>query len=277
MNYLPYIERYVNHLFFDIVRYLLFAGIPFLVFYVLFRKQFNRFKIQPRFPEWKHIKREVLYSLSSMVIFTTVGTAVFFLQRHGYTKIYTDFNAHSTGYFVFSVMAFIFIHDAYFYWSHRAMHHKKIYPHVHLIHHKSTNPTPWAVFAFHPLEALAQVAILPVMVFAMPLHPLAIFIWGIYQLFLNVGGHVGFELFPKGFTKNSLTKWHNSSTHHNLHHKYVTYNYSLYFNIWDRIMGTNHPRYTEEYEAVCERRQTQQRLKAEEPTEAANQKVTASM
>jgi sterol desaturase/sphingolipid hydroxylase (fatty acid hydroxylase superfamily) len=32
-----------------------------------------------------------------------------------------------------------------------------------------------------------------------------------------------------------------------MHHRYVNYNYGLYFNIWDRLMGTNHPRYEEEY------------------------------
>lgn len=274
MNYIVYLDRYLNHLLFDVLRYIVFAGIPFFVFYVLFKKQLFRFKIQPKFPEFKHIQREVLYSLSSMVIFTTVGTSVFFLQQNGYTKIYTDMNVHSIGYFIFSVIAFIVIHDAYFYWSHRAMHHKKIYPYVHLIHHKSINPTPWAVFSFHPLEALAQVAILPVMVFVMPLHPLAIFAWGIYQLLLNVGGHVGFELFRSGFTKRFYSKWHNTSTHHNLHHKYVNYNYSLYFNVWDRLMGTNHPRYDEEFETVCERR-SQMSLKQEEQLPSFNQEATS--
>jgi sterol desaturase/sphingolipid hydroxylase (fatty acid hydroxylase superfamily) len=28
-------------------------------------------------------------------------------------------------------------------------------------------------------------------------------------------------------------------------------NYGLYFNIWDRLMRTNHARYEEEYERVC--------------------------
>lgn len=252
---MPYLERYASHLFWDMIRYLLFAGIPFLIFYVIFKSPLLRFKIQQKFPGWKHMRREIGYSLLSMAIFTTVGTAVFLLRQNGYTQIYTDINAHSIWYFVFSVFVFIFAHDTYFYWSHRLMHHKKIYPYVHLIHHKSTNPTPWAVFAFHPFEALAQVAILPVMVFIMPLHPLAIFIWGIYQLALNVGGHVGFEIFPANFTKNPLTRWHNSSTHHNMHHKYVTCNYGLYFNVWDRLMGTNHPRYEEEYEAICARRE----------------------
>ena len=247
-------ERYLQHFGWDLVRYFLFAGIPYTIFYVLLKSQLFRFKIQQKFPEFYHMRREILFSLSSMLIFTFVGTCVFILRKNGYTQIYTDIHRHSIAYFIFSVFAFIFIHDAYFYWSHRFMHIKKVYPYVHLIHHKSINPTPWAAFAFHPLEAVGQVLILPIMVFAMPLHPLAIFIWGIYQLALNIGGHLGFEIFRKGFTTRFHTKWHNTSTHHNMHHKYVNCNYGLYFNIWDRIMGTNHKNYHQEFDAICDRR-----------------------
>ncbi len=248
-------QYFAAEFFTDVVRYFVFAGTPFLLLYVLFRNKAVRFKIQQKFPENKHILREIGFSLLSMFIFTIVGTSVFYLQQNGYTKIYTDINEHSIAYFVLSVFAFIIIHDTYFYWSHRFMHLKKVYPHVHLIHHKSHNPTPWATFAFHPIEAIMQVLILPIMVFAIPLHPLAIFIWSMYQLVLNVGGHTGFEIFGSGFTKRIYTKWSNTATHHNMHHKYVNCNYSLYFNWWDQLMGTNHECYHEEFEAGIKRRQ----------------------
>ena len=125
---------------------------------------------------------------------------------------------------------------------------------MHLIHHKSFNPTPWTTFSFHPIEAVMQVLILPIMVFAIPLHPLAILTWSMYQLVLNVGGHTGFEVMRSGFTQRIHTLWSNTATHHNMHHKHVNCNYSLYFNIWDRIMGTNHQRYHEEFEAGVARR-----------------------
>ena len=238
----------------DLLRYFIFAGLPFLLLYVVFRSKMVRFKIQQKFPEDKHIVREISYSLLSMLIFNAVALTVFMLAKNGYTKIYTDINAHSMAYFVFSVVVFIVAHDTYFYWSHRLMHHKKIYSHVHLIHHKSINPTPWATFSFHPIEAVMQVAILPILVFAIPLHPLAILIWSMYQLVLNVGGHTGYEFFRSGFTRRIHTFWHNTATHHTMHHRYVTSNYGLYFNVWDRLMGTNHVRYHEEYEATVARR-----------------------
>ena len=239
----------------DLIRYFIFAGTPFLLLYVVFRSKFFRFKIQQKFPEDKHITREIGYSLLSMTIFGLLSAMLFVLARHGYTRIYTDIHVHSMWYFAFSVVVFILAHDTYFYWSHRFMHMKKVYPYVHLIHHKSFNPTPWATFSFHPIEAVMQFAIVPIMVFAIPLHPLAILAWSMYQLVLNVGGHTGYEFFRSGFTRRIYSLWSNTATHHTMHHKYVTSNFGLYFNIWDRIMGTNHPHYHEEFEAVVSKRE----------------------
>ena len=229
-------------------RYVLFAGIAFLVLYVLGKKALVRFKIQQKFPERKHMFREIKYSILSLSIFALNGAAILYLHSKGYTRLYTNFNDHSVGYFIFSVFAFIVAHDTYFYWSHRLLHVKKIYAVVHKLHHLSHDPTPWAAYAFHPLEAVVQAAIFPIMVFIIPVHPLALFVWGIYQVFLNVMGHSGFEFFPSGFTSGKISKWHNTSTHHNMHHKYANSNYGLYFNFWDRIMGTNHAEYTEQFE-----------------------------
>jgi lathosterol oxidase len=234
----------------ETMRYFLFAGITFFVLYILGRKFFTRFKIQQKYPASKHMWRELGYSLLSLTIFALNGVFVFICYRAGGTRLYMDIHAHSWGYFFFSILVFIVAHDFYFYWTHRFMHWKKIYPYVHKIHHLSHDPTPWAAYAFHPLEAIIQAAIFPIMVFLVPVHPLAILAWGLYQAGLNVMGHSGFEFFHSGFTTGTITKWHNTSTHHNMHHKYATNNYGLYFNFWDRIMGTNHPKYTETFEQV---------------------------
>jgi lathosterol oxidase len=249
----------------ELLRYLLFAGITFLAFYVLGKSFFTRFKIQQKFPASKHIWRELRYSLLSLCVFALNGVLVFTAYRHGYTRLYMDIHAHSWGYFVFSVLVFIVAHDTYFYWTHRFMHWKKIYPYVHKIHHLSHDPTPWAAYAFHPFEAFIQAAIFPILVFTVPVHPLAILAWGLYQSGLNVMGHSGFELFPSGFTSGKITQWHNSSTHHNMHHKYATSNYGLYFNFWDRVMGTNHPKYTETFEQVKEQAKAFNAGKEEKP------------
>ena len=117
-----FVEEFATGLAADLIRYFVFAGGPFLLLYVIFRSKFVRFKIQQKFPENKHIHREIGYSLLSMTIFGVLSALIFVLQQHGYTRIYTDIHAHSMWYFVFSVVVFIIAHDTYFYWSHRFMH-----------------------------------------------------------------------------------------------------------------------------------------------------------
>jgi len=232
------------------LRYLLFAGPLFLVFYVWKKQDLLKYKIQQKFPENKHILREIVYSLLSLSIFSIVAITMFILRKHGYTKMYINFTDHSVTYFIFSVVAFILIHDTYFYWTHRFMHWKKIYRYVHKVHHMSTDPTPWAAFAFHPFEAFVEVGILPLMLFLIPVHPYAILAWVLYQSGMNVMGHLGFEMFPEGFASGKISRWHNTSTHHNMHHKFVNCNYGLYYNFWDRILGTNHARYESEFHKI---------------------------
>lgn len=247
--FLLYIKKYIL----ISIRYTAFTGALYTIFYIWKRKQLSQYKIQPAFPHPRHIRREVQYSFLSLAIIALVGTGLDLLRGRGYTKLYTQINTYGWGYFVLSVLAFIIIHDAYFYWTHRFLHWPRIYPYVHKLHHLSYNPSPWAAFSFHPLEALVQVAVLPLLAFLLPLHPLAILAWIFYQTAMNVMGHLGFEFFPAGFASGRFTRWHNTATHHNMHHKYIHYNYGLYYNFWDRIMGTNHPHYAEEFEAVTQR------------------------
>jgi sterol desaturase/sphingolipid hydroxylase (fatty acid hydroxylase superfamily) len=67
---------------------------------------------------------------------------------------------------------------------------------------------------------------------------------------------LGYEFFPKGWASHPITKWINTSTHHNLHHQKFLGNYSLYFNFWDRIMGTNFPQYETYFDEVVEKRES---------------------
>ena len=66
-------------------------------------------------------------------------------------------------------------------------------------------------------------------------------------------GHSGYEMLPHKMQK-TIFKWMNTSTNHNMHHKYVRCNYGLYFNIWDRLLNTNHAKYEELFESVTARR-----------------------
>lgn len=242
------------------MRYLTLAGLVFLLAYVWRRREWFFWKIQQKFPSNARIRSEILHSTLTCAIFASMAFVVFYLRRQGYGAMYYNVAERGWLYYFGSIALMVVVHDTYFYWIHRLMHHPRLFRLVHLEHHKSTNPTPFTAFSFHPLESVVEFGVVPLFVLLIPVHVSAFFIFTVWSMVFNVLGHSGYEFSPTGFTRNRFFKWFNTPTHHNMHHTLSACNYSLYFNFWDRIMGTNHPEYDHEFESIKSR--TQEQLKA---------------
>jgi lathosterol oxidase len=232
-------------------RYFIMAAVAFFLFYVVFKNKMLARKIQAKFPKMKDYGRDIFYSIISIGIFAGITVFTFTVLKP-YSNLYDDINQYGIVYYCFTYVWMFFLHDAYFYWSHRLMHHPKIFKYVHLIHHKSTNPTPWTSYAFHPFEAVLEALIVPIIAFSIPTMRSAIITYSVFQIIYNVYGHLGFELFPKKINKHWLGKYLNTSVSHNMHHKYFVKNYGLWTSIWDRMMGTLNERYDEAYKQATE-------------------------
>jgi lathosterol oxidase len=237
----------------DLLRYLIPTSIAFVVFWVLGRNYWRHLFIQSSFPNNTQLIREFVYSMSIVTIFSLVGFGLYLAIHAGLTPVYTNIPDYGLLYFAFSFILTLLFHDFYFYWTHRFMHHKKVFRYVHRVHHESTNPSPWAAYAFHPWEALIQALVFPIMVFTLPLHPIVMTLFLLYMIVRNVIGHLGFEIFPKGWTKNKWLSWTTAVTHHNIHHEKFNTNYGLYFNWWDRWMNTEDKNYHEKFNEVKSR------------------------
>jgi lathosterol oxidase len=241
--------------FFMSVRFFLLAGSIFLFLYVWKKKKYWSAKIQQRYPGNKQLLHEIKYSFFTILIFGLVIFQVMWASKTRLTLIYYPIDKYGYAYYFFSIPLMFLVHDAYFYWTHRFLHWKPVFKMVHKVHHYSINPTPFSSYCFHPLEALIEVGIFPLLVFTIPYHVSAIAVFSVYTLTMNVMGHTGYEFFPKWFARHKILKWHNTATHHNMHHKFVKCNYGLYFNFWDRVMKTNHAKYEEYFEKVVDKRQ----------------------
>jgi sterol desaturase/sphingolipid hydroxylase (fatty acid hydroxylase superfamily) len=176
-------------------------------------------------------------------VFGLVTLAILVAARAGLTRLYWRIEDYGWGWLLASVAAMVVLHDTYFYWTHRLMHHRRLYRLIHRTHHLSTSPTPWAAYAFSPAEAMVQAGVGPLIVFTMPTHPLAFAAFMFWQIAFNVLGHCGYEIFPRWFLRSPLGWVLNSVTHHALHHEKFRADFGLYFNVWDRLMGTNHRDY----------------------------------
>lgn len=231
-------------------RYFLISLAFYSVFYVWKRRTLLYRKIQSKFPKDADLRREIGFSALTSVIFAAMSWLCLGTPLRAYTQFYTDIHQHSLLYLVGSIPVILLIHDTYFYWIHRLMHLPWFYRRVHLTHHKSVNPSPWAAYAFHPVEAVLEGGILPLLLFCIPMHPINFFGFITLMLWFNVYGHLGYELFSRKVYEHPIGRWLNSSVYHNLHHERFQGNYGLYFTLWDRLMGTLRPDSTEKIDAV---------------------------
>lgn len=219
-------------------RYLFLAGSAYLICYRPGIKPLNRYKIQPRPPKEKQIKNELLFSLSTVSIFSLVGIIVYFLYRTGRTTIYLDINEHGWLYFFCSLVIMIVLHDIYFYFTHRLLHTPWLLRNIHVVHHRSVNPTPLAAYCFHPVEAVLEALIVFPFVTVLPVNLLAFLLFTFLVLLMNVMGHLGFEFMPQRIRSSKVGKFFTSSTHHNLHHQKASKNYGYYFTWCDQLFNT---------------------------------------
>lgn len=238
----------------QVIRYFVLAGIPFIITYILFAKWFAKSKIQKRLAARADFTREILHSLQSTIILSIIGYIVLASPFSKYTQVYRDIHKFPLWWIVGGTILSLIIQDTYFYWMHRTLHHKNLFKYTHLLHHKSTNPSPWTSYSFHFFEAWTEGAILIIISMIMPIHTLTIFLFTVTSFIVNVYGHLGYEIAPRWFRKSFLFQFINSSVYHNMHHSKFKGNYGLYFRVWDRIMKTEHPDYVKEYDLIQENR-----------------------
>jgi len=126
----------------DLSLYALLALGVWLFFYVVFRKNFLHRRISQRDPAPGQVTREMVHSLRSIAVFGLVTGAVVYAGYSGWTRLYLRLGEYGWGWFFLSIGLMIVIHDAYFYWTHRLMHHPLLFRSLHQTHHRSTSPTP---------------------------------------------------------------------------------------------------------------------------------------
>lgn len=216
-------------------RYLLTAGGAWAFFFGWKRNPLTvTRRLQPEPFRKEDLRRELLASAVTAVLFGTLFGVVFGGQQpvklsHSGAAAWLEFGAW--------LLAIVLVHDTYFYWSHRLLHHRRVFSKVHAFHHRSTNPSPFAALAFHPVEALVQV------IWAVPLAvvPIPSLVWLAFSflaILVNVLGHCGVEPYPLSWQRHPVLKWLNFATMHNRHHLEFEGHFGLYFSFWDRVMKT---------------------------------------
>ncbi len=186
------------------------------------------------------IRKEIFWSLTSAAIYgIPAGIAAWGWSTYGWTQVYTELSDFPLWYLPLSVLIYLALHDAWFYWTHRFMHAPYWFKIAHAVHHDSRPPTAWAAMSFHPFEALTGAVVIPSLVLLIPIHIGALGVVLAVMTVMGISNHMGWEMFPKWMVNGPLGTFLITATHHQKHHDAYRGNYGLYFRFWDKMCGTD--------------------------------------
>jgi ring-1,2-phenylacetyl-CoA epoxidase subunit PaaE len=229
----------------------------FIIFWVVLAGFLSSRRIQTsKRAGFSQIKDEIYNTILVTIASTLFTGIIFYFRDAGWTKFYVDAGRYGWWYEVLAVVIVLLVSDGWFYWTHRWLHHPKIYKYIHAVHHKSLDTTPYTTFSFHPIEGvLNTVWVLP-MVMVMPVSLFALGIVQVLGMFNNIKSHFGYELYPKFFAKVFPFNQLITSTHHNIHHTRYNGNYALMIRFWDIVCGTEIKETEQVFTAINNRRKT---------------------
>src|SRR5688500_5321808 len=105
-----------------VVRYIVIAGLTYLVFWKLLYEKLRPKFLYKQLPGKKDLAREIKYSVLTTFIFMLPALSNYVLRKYGLSKLYFDVGDYPTWWYVASFGIVLLAHDTYFYWTHRLMH-----------------------------------------------------------------------------------------------------------------------------------------------------------
>lgn len=185
----------------NLLRYFLIAGLTYMVFWKWFFEKFKDRFLYKTMPERTEFLREIKYSVLTTLLFIMPTALIVLTKPFGFSKLYFHISDYSVLWFVLSFFVVFFLHDTYFYWTHRLMHTKRLYPTFIKFIISQKILVRWQLLLFIRWKHL-----------------------------LNLLSKKTRDSFP-------LNLLHHS-THHSWHHRFYKGNYGFYLKFWDRVMGT---------------------------------------
>ncbi|MCB0501220.1 MAG: sterol desaturase family protein [Bacteroidetes bacterium] len=206
--------------------YFILSGLSYYFFFVKKKDKYHpKYKRKP-----EKIKSSIKWAVVSLIGNAVVVAPLHLLILRDQTKIYYNVGDYGIAWLIFSIFLYLFVTETSIYWTHRWLHWKKPYKHLHYYHHQFRLPTPWASVAFHPVDSFAQALPHHLCMFLFPVH---IYVYLGFLTFVTVWAVMIHD-------RVSFINWKviNYTDHHTAHHWYNNYNFGQFFTFWDRLGGT---------------------------------------
>jgi lathosterol oxidase len=235
-----------------LVEFLTYFGVGAAVFaYVLHLRRVGAFRFLVRQPAPKPVRvhLEVFNSALSVMLYNGVQlVARIGVLAFGY--VVTLNNPLPLWEVVLSFPLVLIVHDAYFYWTHRWMHHPALFRIFHWEHHKSAAPTVFTAYSFSIPEAIVQGLFGVFYVALFPATFATLIFFQFVEILHNLMIHSGVDVLPRTLVVHKRWGWLAGAAHHDLHHRTARGNYGLYTRFWDRVFKTEHPDFVAVYNYV---------------------------
>lgn len=228
-------------------RYVVFALALWLLLHVLLKKRLAH-RLIGSWPRRADLGREIIYSVATLGVFAAIASVVLALVVSGHAEIYADPRKYGLAWFFLSIPLLMIWHDTYFYWTHRLLHTRWFMRRVHFVHHRSRHPSPFAAYAFHPVEALVNGLVALLALLVVPLNGYVLVAFGVQEMIRAAYSHATVETMPRGFPRHWFWGRFVTTTHHHLHHETAHGNYALWFTWWDRWCATERADYLERFD-----------------------------
>jgi sterol desaturase/sphingolipid hydroxylase (fatty acid hydroxylase superfamily) len=235
----PILLQWIGNMTTDVSRYVIFAFAVWLGLWVVLAHVLRGRKVRQDTPPARQLFVEFGYSIRSIAVFSTVGLMTFIMSRAGLLPGPQIAQSWGPVWFWVSLALIILGHDAWFYWTHRAIHSRRLFRVFHRRHHRSMNPSPFTAYSFDLGEAAINALFVPIWMMVVPTQWPVVGLFMLHQIVRNTIGHSGYELFPATKDGRPFLPWLTTVTHHDQ----AGWNYGLYFTHWDRWMGTENPQY----------------------------------
>ncbi|HEY0707271.1 MAG TPA: sterol desaturase family protein [Polyangia bacterium] len=180
------------------------------------------------------VGREMRAALGSIAIFAGWGVLTLLAERRGWVTILWQVDWRRVP---LELAAITLWNEVHFYATHRLLHTRWLFKHVHRHHHRSIQATPFSGYSMHPAEAVILGSVMLSFMLVVPLSPVTMMVFPAVSLAFNVLGHLSYDLAP------GRGAWHpaTATRRHALHHTRVAGNYGFMLPVLDRVCGTTLP------------------------------------
>lgn len=146
-----------------------------------------------------------------------------------YSKKYKAPAQYSYIYLIISPLLFIALSDCVIHFIPRVLNSRLLYRHIHRPHHSYVHTSPFAKFAFHPVDGYMRGLSCHIFVFLFPLH-VAVYLFSLIVVSIRtINTHYRVTCGISGI---------NGSANHTIQHTTYKSNHGRYFRLWDKLCKT---------------------------------------